>query len=165
MDYTNTLQIVVARYKEPLHWLNHYPFCRFPAIIYNKGGEEDYCKAPNIIKEVTLPNSGLDVHSFLYHIIHNYDNLAEITAFFQGSVDLLYKYDRAVNTIIESVNRRNTVLAVTETYDNVKTSLYNFELDYYQMSHPTVEKNLQIAYYILAKLALLVNGIMNCLET
>ena len=81
LSFGERLHIVVARYKEQLEWLNNEPFNLFPVTLYNKGGDDNYTKTPNIVKEVVLPNYGLEVHSFLYHIINNYDNLANITVF------------------------------------------------------------------------------------
>ena len=133
------LHIVVARYKEQLEWLNNEPFNLFPITIYNKGGDDNYLKTPNIVKEVVLPNSGLEVHSFLYHIINNYDNLANITAFFQGSIDLPNKYGRAINTVVESFNRNTTIISnAGHVMSNVKECNYGLIVDGYPMSHPTV---------------------------
>lgn len=136
MSSDNNLQIVVARYKEHLDWLKNDPFNKYSVIVYNKGGDSDYYK-PADAKEIVLPNSGLEIHSFLYHIITNYDNLAPITAFFQGSIDLPNKYNRAVMTVKESVRRNTTILARQEMFSNIKHELYNFQMDNYPMSHPT----------------------------
>jgi len=135
------VQIVVARHKEPLNWLNEFPFNNCSVIIYNKGGDNDFYKSPNIIKEIKLPNIGLEVHSFLYHIINNYDDLANITAFFQGSIDLPLKYSRAQSTIIECINRNTTVLSASILNEDIKTKLYDFNVTKYEMQHPSVEIN------------------------
>ena len=135
------LQIVVGRYKEPLNWLKDDPFNKYSVIVYNKGNDDNYYKSPNMVKEVVLPNSGLEVHSFLYHIINNYDNLSNITAFFQGSIDIPHKYFRAKHTIEQSVIRNTSVLAVKYKTENVKLDLYDFTIDHYKMSHQTVENN------------------------
>lgn len=64
-------KVVVARYNEDVEW------CKpFPCIIYNKGGA-----LPNTI---ALPNIGREAHTYLHHIIENYDNLDDYTAFVQG---------------------------------------------------------------------------------
>jgi hypothetical protein len=137
----NDLQIVVARYKEPLGWLQNKPFNKYPVIIYNKGGDENYYKASNIVETFKLPNIGLEIHSFLTHIINNYDNLANITAFFQGSIDLPHKYYRAVTVVNECVERNTTVLPINETHDNVCKYFENFEMLEYPMSHPSNPPN------------------------
>lgn len=137
------LQIVVARYRENLDWLKNDPFNKYSVIVYNKGGNSDFYKHPHA-EEIVLPNIGLEIHSFLFHIINNYDNLAPITAFFQGSIDLPYKYNRAAMTITESIKRNTTILGGGEVFNNIKHDLYNFQADNYQMSHhtnPTTDLN------------------------
>jgi hypothetical protein len=75
------IQIVVARYNENLNWL--IPF-KDICIIYNKG---DNSPLLNNFYNVRLPNYGRESQTYLYHIVNNYDNLAEKTIFFQGRID------------------------------------------------------------------------------
>jgi hypothetical protein len=80
-EIKKNFQIVVARYNERLDWL--IPFKQI-TIIYNKGNNDDIL---NKFDCITLPNFGRESHTYLYHIITNYDNLAEKTLFFQGRID------------------------------------------------------------------------------
>jgi hypothetical protein len=73
-------QIVVSRYNEDISYLYHL---KDIIIVYNKG-EDDINQNFNSIK---LPNIGRESHTYLYHIINNYDNLADKTIFFQGKID------------------------------------------------------------------------------
>ena len=73
-------QIVVARYNEDISWL--LPF-REVTIIYNKG---DNNVLINKFTAIQLENVGRESHTYLYHIIKNYDNLAHKTIFFQGKI-------------------------------------------------------------------------------
>lgn len=73
-------QIVVARYNENIKYLKSY---KDMTIIYNKG-DDDIPIEFDIIK---LPNIGRESHTYLYHIIQNYDNLADKTFFIQGKID------------------------------------------------------------------------------
>ena len=64
--------------------INEYPFNKFKAIIYNKGVNDDYVKSSNIIKSIKLLLiifNGRECHTFLFHILENYDNLADVTIF------------------------------------------------------------------------------------
>jgi UDP-galactopyranose mutase len=70
-------EIVVARYNENLDWLKDYLFI---TKIYNKGNDE-------INNSYKIKNVGRESHTYLYHIIQNYDNLADITFFTQGKFD------------------------------------------------------------------------------
>ena len=73
-------QIVIARYNEDIQHLEKY---KDITIVYNKG-------APNVpcfFETISLPNIGRESHTYLYHIIHNYDHLAEYTFFRQGHIE------------------------------------------------------------------------------
>ena len=81
MDLLKTkFQIVVARYNEDIRWLLPY---KDITIIYNKGNYDSLLHKFNIIY---LNNIGRESHTYLYHIINNYDNLADRTIFFQGNI-------------------------------------------------------------------------------
>jgi len=73
-------QIVVARYNEDIKWL--LPF-KDITIIYNKG---DYHPLLSKFHTIYLNNVGRESHTYLYHIINNYNNLKKITIFFQGNI-------------------------------------------------------------------------------
>ena len=75
------LQIVIARYSENISWITLF---KDITIIYNKGGYNDVLSKFNVIQ---IPNVGRESHTYLYHIINNYDNLADRTVFFQGKID------------------------------------------------------------------------------
>lgn len=67
-------KIVVARYNENIEWTRRYENC----IIYNKGGNiEDAC--------ISLENVGREAHTYLYHIVKNYNNLSDHIIFTQGN--------------------------------------------------------------------------------
>ena len=71
-------EIVIARYNEDITWSNDFHEIR---KIYNKGSQIagfDY---------IQLPNVGRESHTYLYHIINNWDNLAEKTMFCQGGLN------------------------------------------------------------------------------
>jgi len=73
------LTVVVARYNESLDWTSSISNKRTKCIIYNKGSKVDH-----IGPIIHLPNVGREGHTYLYHIINNYDNLSEYTMFLQG---------------------------------------------------------------------------------
>ena len=68
------LELVIARYSENLNWVQ--PYQDF-ATIYNKG--ED------IEGTIPLKNIGREAHTYLHHIVNNYDNLSDYTCFLQGN--------------------------------------------------------------------------------
>ena len=74
--------IIIARYNENIDWLLKYQ--DFNVIIYNKGS----CIANKGLGEIiTLPNVGRESHTWLYHIVSNYQNLDEVNIFLQGRID------------------------------------------------------------------------------
>lgn len=70
-----TVDFVVASYKENLDWLKDV---KHNIVLYNKNKD-------NKIPAIQLENVGRESHTYLYHIINNYDNLAETTIFCQGN--------------------------------------------------------------------------------
>jgi len=74
-------EFVIAHYDEKLDWLapiaNH-------THVYHKGTD---LRPPPTLKLYAwekLPNVGRESHSYLYHIINNYETLPEYTVFLQG---------------------------------------------------------------------------------
>lgn len=75
----NDVCLVVARYLENIDWVRAYNDI---AIIYNKGNP---ATLPTTMKRVVqLHNIGREGHTYLYHIIHNYDALTKYCIFLQG---------------------------------------------------------------------------------
>jgi Protein of unknown function (DUF3431) len=67
------IQLVVAHYRESLDWLER--FRELSRIVYHKGG---------LGGENPLPNVGREAHTYLHHVVANYDRLAPVTVFLQG---------------------------------------------------------------------------------
>ena len=66
------MKLIISRYKEDLGWEENYT-----SIIYNKGGP--------IPSTISLPNVGREGHTYIYHILSNYENLDDYTVFLQGN--------------------------------------------------------------------------------
>ncbi|XP_038053583.1 uncharacterized protein LOC119726035 [Patiria miniata] len=76
---TLAYEFVVAHYNEKLDWLK--PIAN-RSHVYHKGKDK---RPPfDVYKWEELPNVGREPHTFLYHIIANYDNLADLTVFLHG---------------------------------------------------------------------------------
>ncbi len=67
------MQIVVAKYNEDISWTQKFK----NVIIYDKGSTP-------IENSIRLPNVGREAHTYIYHIVNNYDNLSDYTCFVQG---------------------------------------------------------------------------------
>lgn len=77
-------QIVVSRYSEDLGWIKKI-HNDIDIVVYNKGNDDIDLSCRNRIKSLfNLENVGREGHTYLLHIIENYENLADITFFTQG---------------------------------------------------------------------------------
>lgn len=90
------MQIVIARYNENLEWLND--LTDTVNIVYNKGDGEFGIKLPNI---------GREAHTFLYHIVNNYDCLEDSICFLQGNP---FDHFKEVKEQLRSFNNDFTAL-------------------------------------------------------
>ncbi len=87
--------LVVAKYREDVSWVAN---CPYETLIYDKsiGTRWKRNKSLPLVeqwqtelhfwpsKHIPLPNIGREAHTYLYHIIKNYDDLADLTFFTQG---------------------------------------------------------------------------------
>lgn len=136
----SNIEIVISRYNEDLEWLNKCPFSKFPVICYNKGQNDDYTVV-NLKKSINLKNVGRESHTYLYHIIENYDKLADVTIFLPGSANssAYTKYTRAKMLVDEVSKYKNTVI-IGVKHDNVRNDLYNFKMESYVSTTPINNK-------------------------
>jgi Protein of unknown function (DUF3431) len=58
-------QLVVAKYEEDVIWLNQLNNIDY--VVYNKGNEDE--------KYISLPNIKRETHTYVYHLVHEYNNL------------------------------------------------------------------------------------------
>eukprot|EP00928_Gymnodinium_smaydae_P062653 TRINITY_DN4646_c0_g1_i1.p1 TRINITY_DN4646_c0_g1~~TRINITY_DN4646_c0_g1_i1.p1 ORF type:complete len:702 (-),score=97.77 TRINITY_DN4646_c0_g1_i1:121-2226(-) len=70
------LEIVLAQYDESITWSDPYASIR---TVYCKGPPPEGAEGC-----VRLPNVGREGHTYLHHIVENYDNLADWTVFSQA---------------------------------------------------------------------------------
>ncbi|MAT11020.1 MAG: hypothetical protein CMM02_08430 [Rhodopirellula sp.] len=73
---TSSVEVVIAQFDENTSWVQ--PFVRpgIKAIIYSKGAFQNGTHP--------LPNVGRESHTYLHHIVQNYDALADWTVFTQA---------------------------------------------------------------------------------
>ena len=133
---SKNIELVIARYKENLDWLDSYDDGIFNSIvIYNKSSEKLIYTSKNAkSKVIDIPNVGVCDHTYLYHIVNNYDNLADITVFVPGSGNIPYKKE-LINFTIQTIQKTNdTVLPVYEFDDTVGEAMYNLTIDQYTLA-------------------------------
>lgn len=120
-EMINNFEIVVARYNEDISWLNRF---KNISIIYNKG---KYDKCLNNFNIINLPNFGRESHTYLYHIINNYDNLKEYTIFTQGNLifDNYIKHKKLILEQYFQLNEFNGELK-REDFNKLKYPIEHF---------------------------------------
>ena len=152
INSSKPVELVIARYNENLEWLNNAPFRKYPVIIYNKGVNNNFNAESKDVRIEKLQNVGKCDHTYLYHIINNYDNLADVTVFLPGSAHMkekMKKTKRIMNEL-ENNNNNNSVF-LGSSMNDVKTQLYNFKLDEWKTSNKenfnqNHESKLSVAY-------------------
>ena len=77
------LDIVIAHFNEDLSWLSD---SSKSAIIYSKGSSPPLSQAPLLKNTINLPNIARESHTYLTHIVRNYDSLPPLTLFLQGNI-------------------------------------------------------------------------------
>lgn len=81
-----TVEIVVARYREDVAWVNEWiPFVE-RITVYDKSG--DPIKSPHPkVRVVPLPNVGREGHTYAHHLHEHYDDLCDAVVCTQGRYD------------------------------------------------------------------------------
>ena len=100
------MKIVISRYNENIDWANGIDNC----IIYNKG----ITPVTTIHPVIPLPNVGREGHTYLHHIIMNYDKLDDYTVFLQGfPFDHTPQLEYIINDIKNKVYQENASFSYT----------------------------------------------------
>lgn len=79
-----TRDFVIARYNEPVSWLNRIAEPNSNIRVYNKGGRITE-NLPGNCRVSELPNVGRESHTYLTYIIENYYNLPDYVTFLQAN--------------------------------------------------------------------------------
>jgi hypothetical protein len=149
-----SVNIIVARYNEKLEWTKKAPYNKYKYIVYNKGPNDDFEKK-NVSKVLKLPNVGRESHTYLHHIVTNYDNLADINVFLPGSIDTnhkVFKKNKIATKLLNYIEKYKN--AVFLTFGNIKDNditkeFHNFKVDAYAST--TAENRKQNSEYMIRK--------------
>lgn len=129
------IEIVVSRYSEKLKWISQELFnlSRFDNIkcsttIYNKNADPiDDTALPDDITVVNIENVGREAHTYLYHIVTNYDKLKDITIFLPASCTDAHKITKTEKVLEKVIETKNSVIS-GQWYNNVSVDLKNFKI-------------------------------------
>lgn len=131
------LDIIISRYNEDLSFLKEKEFNNSDITIYNKG--EELNGFDNII---TLNNVGREGHTYLYHIVNNYDNLANVTCFFPGSCnDTIFQKRYKTHKVMELVRKTKDTVFLGG-YGNGR-DIYGFKLDTWESTNNQNKEKVQ----------------------
>lgn len=134
---TKSVEIVVARYNEDLEWLKDSPFNKYDITVYNKGDNDDFAKPLNVRRVIRLKNVGKCDHTYLHHIVNNYDRLSDVTVFLPGSTDMDYKSKKA-RRLMDEIEKTDQATFINEVaHKDIKQELYNFTLEEWKTSNQT----------------------------
>lgn len=133
---SNNIQIIIARYNETLDWTLEYPFNLFKYIVYNKGPNQNFIK-DKVEQIINLHNVGRCDHTYLYHIVTNYDNLSEITVFFPGSIGTTKeKKDKSIKLLQNILKHKTAIFIASYVVSNLKITFKDFILDNWTCTDP-----------------------------
>lgn len=113
------MQIIVARYNENIDYLEVFNDI---IVVYNKGNDDINPIYKNVIK---LINVGRESHTYLYHIINNYHNLAERTFFMQGIIN-----DHKILEFIEYFKNKPFIGKISNLYIELLKKPIEFDKKY-----------------------------------
>ena len=90
------VEVIISRHNEDISWSDMYASIR---TVYEKSDEPNVLKVGTPGNVFRLANLGRESHTYLAHIVNNYDTLAELTVFSQGSAPT-HKIHRKANLTI-----------------------------------------------------------------
>lgn len=124
------VDIVISKFNENLSYINHFK----NVYIYDKNPINSllfYKYVKPDIHYTQVPNVGREIHTYLYHIINNYDNLNDITIFIHGSCifENRYKLELYNKLVYIYNNTGNTVffgmpVSILSLFKDIKMTYY-----------------------------------------
>ncbi len=140
---------VIARYEEDASYLLNDEFKDFHIIIYNKGDEITNQEIINKFQIIQLPNVGKCDHTYLHHIIKNYNNLPNVTIFLPASFYFMdYKKERGFKVMEKAKETNSSVFPVTNINSSVleNKNISNFTLNEWKTSFKKNQENKSVDY-------------------
>lgn len=111
--------IVVAKYNEDIKWTKMLKG-DFNLIVYDKDPRQTHESGQSQDsghEHVCLPNIGREAHTYLHHIVSNWDNLAEHTIFLQGwPFDHFVKMEHIQKAIDDKVDQVSQIGTMSYLY-------------------------------------------------
>lgn len=103
----NSIEFIVAHYDESFDYLKYLPNNQKITIYCKSNLRNQLPKTKHKIKFFFLRNVGKEYHTYLFHIIKNYSNLAKINFFFSASFLNVKDRTRNFTNVYEKVSSIN----------------------------------------------------------
>ncbi len=154
-----TKQIILSRFNENLDYLKDNPllFKDYDIIIYNKGPEINNEYIKERCKIINLPNVGRETHSFLYHIIENYNTFEKsLYNFYLFLPASFYKHEKKLEIVLSILTQMINIESANIFYKYllskpVYEELYDFTLEEWDATDKENKKLLNKNNSILEK--------------
>ena len=129
---TKPFEVVMARYNEDIDWIHDIVPSNTPILVYNKGNDLPLTNKYRVKK---LPNVGRCDHTFLHHIVTNYNSLADVTIFLPASSMDDHKKEKTLRVVNKAFETSNTVIDGVRL-DDVQKDYYGFTLSEWAATNP-----------------------------
>jgi hypothetical protein len=132
-NYNGTIDIIIAHYKEDLKWVDDLPK-HYNIYIYSKNNNK-----PNIKRNynhILLSNVGRDYHTYLYHIINNYNKLADYNIFCAGSTHYISQKKFMLVNIIKNIGKYSFYSSSLRRYFDFLDDTIVSTMTTYKSTHP-----------------------------
>ena len=131
---SGSIDIVVARYEEDISWINDIPIDSYSRIyIYNKGSHAQFSIPKS--KTFTLPNYGREAHTYLHHVIENYDRLADVTIFLPGSAWYKESKKYRVMKVVNRVGKTRDSVIIGHRDEQTLHDVHGFTIGSYEVTN------------------------------
>ena len=135
----STVECVITRYNEHIDWIDYINNNVTNFVVYNKGTNDALfknLKIENVSNKLTinkLPNIGRIDHTIAYHILTNWDNLADITVFLPASIMMCQRKGSYLNAIRKKIPTVSSKMNgfFSPKFHKINDS-YNYSIDNYQ---------------------------------
>lgn len=125
-----SISIVIARYRESIEWIPAH--WKQNVYLYNKAPihPNQIIDFPNVF---SLPNIGRESHTYLHHIVHNYDSLTDIVYFTQA-----HPFDHSPH-FIDVVDANIGLCRPYQGLSNVTATVYDLNVRQYERMFPGIQ--------------------------
>lgn len=126
-----SFSVVVARYREPVDWVSTGISSK--VHLYNKAPLHDD-QISRFFSVHTLPNVGRESHTYLHHIVDNYDSLTDIVYFTQA-----HPFDHAPH-FLSSVMSNVGLCRPYQGLSDVTGNVYDCNVQQYERMFPGIQE-------------------------